>query len=410
MAADRLKIAMLSVHSCPLGKLGSSDTGGMSVYIKELAGELGRRGHSVDVFTRAHDPADNRIAELNDRARVIHLQVRELEHIHKLVLYAHLDDFACSVENFRKRQGIQYDLIHSHYWLSGWVGRRVGRWWNVPHITMFHTLGAVKNALGVGEDEPDLRIVTERELVRDCHRIIAATDTETEELIRHYDAAPERISVIPCGVNQDLFQHVDKGIARRHLGLNGGDIVLYVGRIEPLKGLDRLLTAMTRVDTGKQLSLVVVGGDDESRDEVERLQALSRSLHIQDSVIFAGLARHEDLLYYYSAADVCVIPSYYESFGLVALESLACGTPVVATRVGAIETVVDEDRTGYVVKGDSPADLANGISALLSRPDARMESADSIRASVSKFSWTNVADAMVQEYAATLEDYAGQPG
>lgn len=405
MASEQLKIAMLSVHSCPLGKLGSKDTGGMSVYIRELAGELGKRGHSVDIYTRAHDPADNRIVELAENVRVIHLQVGELEHIHKLVLYAHLEDLACSVENFRKREGLQYDLIHSHYWLSGWIGKRVSAWWNVPHITMFHTLGAVKNSVGIGEDEPDLRIVTEKELVRDCHRVIAATETEKEELINYYDAAPEKISVVPCGVNPGLFQHMNRGVARQHLGFNGGNIILYVGRIEPLKGLDRLLSAMTSLDTGKELSLVVVGGGDESKDEVVRLQALSRSLNIQDSVIFTGPARHEDLPYYYSAADVCVIPSYYESFGLVALESLSCGTPVVATRVGGIETVLNDGQAGYVARDASATDIANGISALLSRQDGGTATADLIRASVSRFSWPNVADAIVQEYIAVLGDY-----
>lgn len=397
-----MKIAMLSVHSCPLGKLGSMDTGGMSVYIRELASELGRRGHSVDVYTRAHDPADNQVVELNENARVIHLQVGEIEHIHKLVLYAHLADVACSVENFRKRQGIQYDLIHSHYWLSGWVGRQIQAWWDIPHITMFHTLGAVKNAIGVGEDEPELRVVTEKELVRDCHRIIAATEREKEELVGYYEASPEMISVIPCGVNLSLFQNVDKGMARRRLGLNGGGIILYVGRVEPLKGIDRLLTAMSNLDAGNELRLVVVGGDGDGQSEVERLQSLSRNLHIQDSVMFAGTVRQEELLYYYSAADVCVIPSYYESFGLVALESLACGTPVVATGVGGIENVVHQGQTGYVVKGDNPADLANSIAALLSRPDAGMESADSIRESVSRFNWSNVAEAIEREYRAAL--------
>ena len=189
MKDEKLRIAMLSAHSCPVGKLGSKDTGGMNVYICELSEELGKQGHSVDVYTRAHDPADEQIVEIGENARVIHLQAGEIEKIHKLVLYAHLADFACSVENFRKREALNYDLIHSHYWLSGWVGRRIQAWWKVPHITMFHTLGAVKNAIGIGEDEPDLRLVTEAELVKDCHRIIAATDREKEELKGYYDAS-----------------------------------------------------------------------------------------------------------------------------------------------------------------------------------------------------------------------------
>jgi D-inositol-3-phosphate glycosyltransferase len=408
MKTERLRIAMLSVHSCPVGKPGSKDTGGMNVYICELAEELGKQGHSVDVYTRAHDPADEQIVEISENARVIHLQAGEIENMHKLVLYAHLADFACSVENFKRREALNYDLIHSHYWLSGWVGRRIQAWWKVPHITMFHTLGAVKNAIGIGEDEPDLRMVTEAELVKDCHRIIAATDREKEELKGYYDASPESISIIPCGVNLSLFKHVDKGAARQHLGLNGGNIVLFVGRIDPLKGIDRLLIAVSTLNTGKELKLVVVGGDDESRPEVERLRSLSQSLNIQDSVVFAGTVRHDELLSYYSAADVCVVPSHYESFGLVALESLACGTPVVATRVGGVENVIRQGQTGYIVEDNAPIDLANGIAEFLSRPDGGSGSPDSIRASVSEFSWSNVAEAMIDEYRATLRDYRKQ--
>ncbi len=408
MTPDRLRIAMLSVHSCPVGKLGSKDTGGMSVYIRELARELGRMGHSVDIYTRAHDPADDQIVELGENARVIHLQVGDVERMHKLVLYAHLADMACSLENFRKGNNLQYDLIHSHYWLSGWVGRHLQGWWDVPHITMFHTLGAVKNAIGIGEDEPELRVVRERELVSECHRIIAATEKEKEDLARYYGAARERISVVPCGVNLSLFRSVDKETARRHLGFNGSSIVLFVGRVDPLKGIDRLFMAMPGLDRERGVRLVVVGGDDECQPEVERLQSLSQSLSIQDSVTFAGTVRQEELPLYYSAADVCVVPSYYETFGLVALESLACGTPVVTTRVGGMESVVLQGQNGYLVSDNAPAHLADSIASLLSNPDARAQSAEAIRASVSRFSWSNIANKIVAEYTAVLGTQAAK--
>ncbi len=395
---------MLSVHSCPVGELGRKDTGGMSVYIRELARELGRRGHLVDVYTRVHDPQDSQIVELGHNARLIHLKVGDDEEMHKLAIYSHLADFACSLEDFRKRNGLHYDLMHSHYWLSGWAGRWIAAWWDIPHIAMFHTLGAVKNAIGIGEDEPELRIVTEKELVKNCHRIIAATEREKEELIRYYDASPETISVIPCGVNLDLFQPVDKETARQQLGFNDDSIILFVGRIEPLKGIDRLLVAMTYLQKRQGLRLVVIGDNDHSQPEVQRLRRLSQKLHIQDSVAFVGTVRQEELPPYYSAADVCVIPSYYESFGLVALESLACGTPVVATKVGGITSVVRQGEAGYVVVDNAPPRLADKIAALLSKPDAGAESAASNRASVARFSWSNIAEAMVDEYRAVLSD------
>jgi D-inositol-3-phosphate glycosyltransferase len=397
--SDQLKIAMLSVHSCPVGKLGSKDTGGMSVYIRELARELGKRGHLVDIYTRAHDPAEAQIVKLSENARVIHLQAGEVEPIDKLAVYSHLEDFACSLEHFRASNGLRYDLIHSHYWLSGWVGRRIQRWWEVPHVIMFHTLGAIKNAIGVGEHEPALRIMAERELARDCQRIIAATAKGKEELVSYYDASPEKISVIPCGVNLELFRHIDKESARRSLGLNGHKILLFVGRIDPLKGVDRLLAALPKLDIRQNLKLLVIGGDEDSLPEVERLQRLSRSLHIQDDVTFAGIVEQRELPLYYSAADVCVIPSYYESFGLVALESLACGTPIVATKVGCIESVVRQNQNGHMVEDNAPLRLADGIDTLLSYST---KSADSIRASVSRFSWSNIAKAIIPEYRALL--------
>ncbi len=401
-----LKIAMFSVHSCPLGRLGGENTGGMSVYIRELASELGRRGHLVDVYTRGHEPVHHQIVELGKNARLIHLKAGQEEEIAKLAVYPHLAGFACELEDFRKRHGLHYDLIHSHYWLSGWVGTWLWRRWNIPHITMLHTLGAVKNASGAGTIEPDLRIKAERALIRDCHRVIAPTDKERQYLIHYYDAPPEAISVIPCGVNPNVFRPVGREIARSHLGLDGGRIILFVGRIVPLKGIDKLLMAMTYLENDRRVELAVIGGDEQCQDEVERLKALSWRLRIHESVSFLGLVEQERLPYFYSAADVCVFPSYYESFGMAALESLACGTPVVATRVGGMEGVIRQGETGYVVRDNAPCRLADKIALLLSRP--MTETQRSIRESVIGFNWSNIAGAMVKEYRAVLRSFRGK--
>jgi D-inositol-3-phosphate glycosyltransferase len=399
----QLKIAMLSVHSCPLGKLGGKNTGGMSVYIRELCRELGRRGHLVDVYTRAHEPVHDQIVELGKNTRLIHLKAGQEEEIEKLAIYPHLAEFAREVENFRKHNGLHYDLIHSHYWLSGWIGKLMQRWWDIPHITMFHTLGAVKNAVGIGMNEPDLRINSEKALIKDCNRIIAPTEREKECLIHYYDASPEAITVIPCGVNLDLFRSVEKEIARSYLGLDGEVIILFVGRIVPIKGIDKLLMAMPYLENGKRLKLLVIGGDEYCRDEMKRLKSLAQDLHIHDSVSFLGLVKHEELPYFYSAADLCVLPSYYESFGLVALESLACGTPVVVTKVGGLESVIRQGETGYVVLDNTPFRLANKMALLLSM--SNKEAISSIRTSVTKFSWSKIAEAIVNEYRAVLSSY-----
>jgi len=405
MSAGQLKIAMLSAHSCPVGNLGAKDTGGMSVYIRELAHEMGKQGHSVDVYTRVHDPKDPQIVDLGQNARLIHLRAGEDEDLHKLLVYSHLPDFACNLENFRKHNDLQYDLVFSHYWLSAWVGRYLQLWWNVPHMTMFHTLGAVKNAIGVGEDESELRIETERGLAQDCHHIIAPTEKEKENLMLYCGALPDRVGVVPCGVNPELFHPIDKQLARQQLGLGDEKIILFVGRIEPLKGIDQLLKAMPYLQNGRKPRLIIIGGDEQSRYEMGKLEELGRDLQIQDSVDFPGMIKHEKLSYYYSAADVCVIPSYYESFGLVALESLACGTPVVATDVGDLRNIIRQGETGFVVMDNAPHHLADKIARILSRPSADIDSALTIRATVGRFSWANIAESVVNECRLVLADY-----
>lgn len=402
MACDQPRIAMLSVHSCPVGNLGAKDTGGMSVYVREVAREMGKQGISVDAYTRVHDPKDDQVYRLGQNARLIHLKAGEDRDINKLAVYPHLPDFASNVEDFRRHNRLHYDLVFSHYWLSGRVGQYLQHWWHVPHLTMFHTLGAVKNAIGIGEVESGLRIGTERYLARNCHRIIASTEAEREDLIRYYGAPTERIGVIPCGVNLGLFQLVDKETARKRLGFGDERIILFVGRIAPLKGVDQLLRAMPYVRNGHQLRLVIIGGDEGSQHEIERLQRLSRQLDIQRTVVFPGLVRQEELPYFYSVADACVVPSYYESFGLVALESMACGTPVVATSVGELKNIIRQGETGYVVRDNTPGALADRISRLISEPGLNAESSASIRESVVRFDWSNIAQAVIRECSSVL--------
>jgi D-inositol-3-phosphate glycosyltransferase len=339
--------------------------------------------------------------------RLIHLKAGE-EGAQKLAIYDHLGDFARDLENFRKQNGLRYDLIHSHYWLSGVTGKRLQQWWRIPHIIGFHTLGAVKNAIGIGEDEPELRINAEKELVRDCQRMIASTENGKKDLIDYYNAAPETVSVVPCGVNLDLFRPIKKEIARRYLGLNGERIIVFVGRIIPLKGIDNALKAMTYLDGKSKTKLVVIGGDEHSQSEMQRLKSLSRSLKIQESVIFLGLVKQEILPFFYSAADLSVVPSYYETFGLVVLESLACGTPVVATKVGCAESVILNGETGYVVVDNNPCRLADNIAQLLSTAKGT-DLVGSIRASVTHYSWSNITEAIIEEYRSTLRDFFAKP-
>lgn len=397
----QLRVAMLSTHSCPVGPLGARDTGGMSVYVREVAAELGRLGHQVDIYTRTHDTKESEVMTLAENVRLIHLDAGLGEDLHKIAIYPYIPEFAANLESFRRSEGIKYDVIFSHYWLSGCVGEFAEKWWHVPHMLMFHTLAAVKNS--IGENEPELRLKTEARLVRSGQRIIAATGREKDNIINYYGAAPENVSLIPCGVNLDLFRLLPRNKSKAELGLAGQKIILFVGRIEPLKGVERLLKAVAHLNSRDNVRLLIIGGDTQSAPEIERLKQLAANLEIQNSVIFLGLIDQVKLPLYYSAADVTVVPSYYESFGLVALESLACGTPVVATDVGDLKNIIRPGVTGYVVEGDV-SEMAGRIGSVLSWQNSET-SRNSIRESVLRFSWQNIARQIEQECQSLVAEY-----
>lgn len=398
-------IAMLSIHSSPIGELGKRDTGGMSVYIRELARVLGQQGHRIDIFTRLQDPRGACRLELCQNVRLIQLPVGTNGAMPTLALYPYLGEFARRLEQFRAAEGLHYDLIHSHYWLSGQVGRWLCEWWRVPHMIMFHTLGVLKNMMVKEERESELRVASERDLVQTCQRILAATAREKEHLGRYYGACSEKIRIVPCGVDLDRFHPMDKKQARQRLGFAGdGAIVLFVGRLSPIKGADRLLQAMSCLKGRNGMRLVVVGGDDVQTPASQKLRGLSRELGLQDAVEFAGRVEHEKLPPYYCAADVVVLPSHYESFGLVALEALASGTPVVATAVGAMDTIIRQGESGEIVANGSPLLLAAAIDRFLARRLNGGISAAAIRATVEGFAWSRVASAVVREYAAMVGD------
>jgi D-inositol-3-phosphate glycosyltransferase len=402
--SEKLKIAMISLHSCPMGKLGGKDTGGMNVYIQEIAREMGRRGHLVDIYTRAHKPEHEQVVKLGDNLRLIHIETGGNEEIPKVAFYSYLQNFICGIENFRSSVNIQYDLIHSHYWLSGLAGKQLQIWWKIPHILMFHTLGAVKNHIGIGADEPELRIENERELTQSCKYLVAATTREKKELAHYYHASPPKVTIIPCGVNLNLFKPGDREQARIELGLDHQKALLFVGRLEPLKGLEQLLRAINQIRITGEIKLMIVGGDEYSQDNIQELQKIAADLHIQDNISFTGSIAQEKLPVYYNAADICVIPSYYESFSLVALESLACGTPVITTDVGDMKNIICQPEAGYVLKDNSPALLASEISRFLAQANNQTQKADDIRSLAAAYSWNNITDMILQRYNTMLNN------
>ncbi len=395
-----LKIAMLSIHSSPIGDLGTRDTGGMSVYVREMAKELGKKGHHIDIFTQhnigKHDP----VIYLNDNVRLIHLPGGIRENIAKSSLYEVLPQLFNELESFRIKENTTYDIIHSHYWLSGVLGLKLQSSWNAHHLITYHTIGAVKNLTCPIENASELRQANEKKLAKLCDQIVVPTQKEKEYLRQYYNIPYDKIRIIPCGVNLDRFKLEDKISARRHLGFHADDlIVLYVGRYTPIKGLDRLFTAFQHVThLSVNLRLVMVGGDGEHSPMFRQIQSKAKALHIENRLMFAGRVDQKILPQYYSAADVLVVPSYYESFGLVALEALACGTPVVTTPVGAVEKIVQDGVTGYVAMDSDPKHFAGCIEAILLKQKQNGLSPSKIRASVSEFTWSRSASLLLDAY------------
>jgi D-inositol-3-phosphate glycosyltransferase len=395
---------MISVHSSPMGPLGTQDTGGMSVYIRELSRQLGRQGHAVDIYTRdGDDYAPGEARMMSENVRLVPLELGPAADAPKTSLYPHLLDFFHEVDRFRLQEGIAYDLIHSHYWLSGQVGRWARQAWGAAHITTFHTLGAVKNHVCGPGSELELRIGTERNLATGCDRLLVASDRERQNLIRFYDAEAARMAVVPCGVDLDLFKPMDRDTARRHIGADVDEkLILYVGRFAPEKGLDRLLRAVARLGHIPRLRLIVVGGDSERDAAYRRMLELSRTCGIANRVTFTGRVDQSELPLYYNAADLLAVPSSYESFGMVALEALACGTRVAATRVGAMEDLLWRAGNGRLVQDFRPSSLADALEGLLRDRAVPSRVAETTRRSVMRYDWTRVAADVLAVYNASM--------
>jgi D-inositol-3-phosphate glycosyltransferase len=402
------RVAMISYHTSPLAPLGGRDTGGMNVYVRQLSRELGQRGFQVDVFTRRQDASRPQVVAAGENVRVVNLNAGPPRPVEKARLHQHLAEFEENLVRFAALGGQEpaYDLLHSHYWLSGWAALRLQERWGVPHVTMFHTLGEVKNRARVTEHEAPLRIRVERRLAQEADRIVCASEHEKHLLTRLYDAGPGRVAVVPCGVDLDLFRPQDKGAARQALGLSDERIILFVGRIEPLKGIDILINAVAQLEEGADFHVLIVGGDKRSQRQVSHLQELASGLGIGERVCFLGAVDHEKLPLYYNAADVCVVPSYYESFGLVALEAMACGTPVVASRVGGLTGTVKDGETGYLISWRCPEPFAERLELLLGNETLRRRFGESAREVVERYRWTNVAEAVVGLYEELLADTA----
>lgn len=412
-----MNIAMLSYHTCPLAILGGKNTGGMNVYVRELTRFLGREGVHVDVFTRSQDehvpPVSHDLGYFN---RVVHVPAGPEYSLPKDKIWSYTDGFAQKIQEFADHKGIKYDLIHSHYWMSGRAGEVLKKAWGVPMVQMFHTLGLMKQKIAQNEEEHEgnYRIDGERNVISVADRIIAATLAEREQLKDLYHVDPEKINIIPPGVDIHHFYPIPKDEAKEAIGLSPKDrVALFVGRIEPLKGVDTLIRAMAIVKETCVLFqcpdyLIIIGGDPEEDPqemsaEMNRLQDLCQELGLTSVILFLGKRGQATLPYYYSAAEVVVMPSFYESFGMVALEAMACGTPVIASRVGGLAHLVQEGVTGYFVPAQDPNALAEKLRLIFVENELRTQLGENAVIYAQNFSWEKITSQIIDLYQDMLK-------
>ena len=397
-----MRVALLTMHSCPLGPAGERDTGGMNVYVTELARELESRNFCIDIFTRYHTPRDPEIVPVGSKTRVIHVPAGPPD-AKKEALSGHVDQFVTGVEGFAEREGLDYHLIHSHYWLSGQAGLELSKRWSAPHMVSFHTLAETKTEAFPENTEIADRAPAESQIAKSADRIIAWTEHEAASLVEKYGAPPERIAIASIGVDLEQFSVRESDQARRRLGIDLEDeVVLYVGRLDAIKGPRILLGAASRLRHRPRLRVIIVGGDQADGDTA-RLRELSRELGLDERVTFVGSVLHEELPWYYSAASVQVVPSYYESFSMVTMEALASGTPVIASDIGGPATLVQNGVAGFLVPPADEAAFADRIAALLDDPELRRRFSEAAPATVSHLTWGSAADRIVGVYASALE-------
>lgn len=395
-------VGLISLHSSPLATLGLSNAGGMNLYVSHLAEGLAARGIRVDVFTRRTDRQSPDTVITPAGVRIINITAGPARSLPKTVLPLHVPAFAEGMQHFAADQGISYDILHSHYWLSGLAATQWREGASTPLVHMFHTLSRVKEFYFGVPDPSDtvLRADGERRIIEDADAIIGATPEELALMERLYGRAPARYAVVPPGVDTDLFRPLGREPSRRELGIDADRVVLFVGRVDRIKGIDVLLRSVAAYAAGSphRLRLVVVGGANEGRSgELARFRKLAASLGIGAIVDFVGAVPPTRLPVYYSAADICAVPSAYESFGMVATEAMACQTPVVAFRVGGLANTIRDGQTGFLATPGIPANFTAKLCAALDS-DALDAMGRQARLSIQRFTWDSIVDRTLDVY------------
>ena len=411
-----MRLAVISVHGCPVAQAGLQDTGGMNVYLLEMARHLSAIGIDVDIFTRRHRSDDSDIRRIASRSRIMHLRAGPIT-LPKAEIQNYLPQFQDELLAFTKRQSLNYDILYSNYWLSGLVGLELAQLWHVPHIVSFHTLAALKQSVIAQVQDPPERVAAEGRIAQSVDKVVTWTSHESDYLEQLYDLPPSKTITIAPGVNCDLFKPMpDQGTrsdysrtvpVSEHLnGDNNGTRspaplvlddnvlpnspkLLFVGRIEPLKGVDILINILPFLET-LDVRLQVIGGSADSKER-RVLMARAQERNLLDRIEFLDAVPREELPKYFAQAALCVMPSYYESFGFVALEAAACGCPVVASNVPGLKKIVLDGKTGYLVSPKCPELFALKIDLLLSNRHLREAMGRLARERALKLSWNITA-------------------
>ena len=408
-----LRVAFLSEHASPLALLGGEDAGGQNVYVDEVSRSLGQQGLQVDIFTRCGEADAPEVVEWAPGVRVINVRVGPPHFLFKDQLWPLMPDFRNAIVRFKEQHNLRYDIIHSNFWMSGWVAAELGQRFNIPVVHIFHALGQTKQRLqGAADTSPARRIEIEREVIRRVDRLIAQCPSEESELIQDYQAHPAQITLIPSAVNVHQFRPIPQRRARHPLGLGSDEfVIVYVGRMVPRKDVGNIVRAIALLPDSPKLPPVrflVVGGESADPDptltpEIGAVQELAAAFHISDKLIFTGCVPPHQLSHYYSAGDVAVTTPWYEPFGLTPLEAMACGRAVIGSAVGGITFTVQDGVTGFLVPPRQPHALARRLQQLrCDRPLAQRLGEAARRHVCEQFTWDKVGQRVAQLYQAVL--------
>ncbi len=417
------RIALVNVHCDPLEQLGSAEAGGQNVYVFHLAKALGKLGYQVDVFSRLNSRSKKERVRLTKHVQFIRLRAGHRQFIPKNKLGPLLPEFISNFLAWQKAEKAEYCLLHSHYWEAGWVTMQLKSILKVPQAHTFHSLGIMRyNALkgfreqSLNTTEIKHRIAIEREITEKANCIISTSPYEREYLEKHYAARPDHVRVVPCGVDLIRFKPIDRNVARKKIAadVDAEKIILYTGRVEWRKGIGTLIIGVSKLfkhhpELREKTKLYIVGGnlgrkaEPEVREEIKRLKAVCREYGIRDRTVFTGAVQQEKLHYYYSAANVCVIPSYYEPFGMVPLEAMACKVPVVASDTGGLPYTVRDEKSGLLVPVRNPGAIANALEELLTDREHAEKLVRGGRELVkTTFSWNIIAKQVAHAYERTI--------